>query len=62
MEHKFRIGESVYFRPSERGVDARSGTYQVIAWLPGDGELRYQIRHAGDAHQRVVRESELRKS
>lgn len=58
---KFRIGQFVSYRPRGKGLDARSGIYQVIALLPeSDGEFRYRIKHPADAHQRIAGERELR--
>jgi hypothetical protein len=58
---KFRIGQSVNYRPAVLGRNA-PGKYQVIKFLPQqkDGEPEYQIRHLNEGHERVARESELR--
>jgi hypothetical protein len=58
-EHKFKIGERVYFQSrSER--DARSGPCQIIRRLPEqDGEFQYVIRSEYENQQRVAKESEL---
>jgi hypothetical protein len=61
-EHKFKIGQVVYFRPKRSmvPVDAPSGSYQIIRRLPAaNGEFEYVIRSAYDGHERVARESEL---
>ena len=62
-EYKFRIGQSVYFRPkrpSGMQADARPGTYQIVRRLPAvNGQFQYVIRSMYDDHQRVAMESEL---
>jgi hypothetical protein len=60
MAHKFRIGETVYYRPAARGLQFARGTYEVMGHLPEkDGELEYRIKHIDQPHARVARESEL---
>jgi hypothetical protein len=58
--HKFRIGQSVNYRPAVRR--SALGKYQVIRFLPQrkDGEPEYQIKHLNEGHERVANESELR--
>jgi hypothetical protein len=63
-EHKFRIGQLVYFHPKgtwRSQVDAASGPYQITRRLPAavDGELQYEVRSAVEDHNRVAKESEL---
>ena len=61
--HKFRIGQMVTYRPTERGLDAPPGAYMVIARLPqGEetGELEYRIRNLSEEHERVAKENELK--
>jgi hypothetical protein len=59
MQHKFKIGQIVRFTP---GAHERSwgGMYQVVACLPEErGDRQYRIKSVKDAHQRVVRESQI---
>ena len=59
MGHKFKIGQIVRFTP---GAHERSwgGMYQVVACLPEErGDQHYRIKSVKDAHQRVVRESQI---
>ncbi|HWT30376.1 MAG TPA: hypothetical protein VN240_05035 [Propylenella sp.] len=59
MGHKFKIGQMVRFTP---GAHERSwgGMYQVVACLPEErGDQQYRIKSVKDAHQRVVRESQI---
>lgn len=61
-EHKFKIGQTVYFRPQKSiaPIDAPSGRYQITRQLPArDGEFAYAIRSDYENHDRVARESEL---
>ena len=59
MVHKFKVGQTVRFIP---GAHERSwgGLYRVEARLPDErGDLQYRIKSIKDAHQRVVRESQI---
>ena len=60
--HKFQVGEIVQLSPSvSRNV--LGGSYEVIQQLPeGNGEFQYRTKSMNEPHERVVRESELRKS
>jgi len=62
--HKFLIGQTVNYRPSERGQDAPSGIYRIIGLLPEgqNGAFQYRIKHSDEAHERIAKESELRKA
>jgi hypothetical protein len=57
--HKFRIGESVYYKGN---AGAPSGIYVVLTRLPQhkDGEFEYRIRHSRDPHQLKAKERELK--
>jgi hypothetical protein len=62
IEHKFKIGQLVYFCPKgARRVDSAPGPYQITKRLPAgkDGEFRYEIRSTFEEYDRVARESEL---
>jgi hypothetical protein len=63
-EHKFKIGQMVFYHP-RRGIvpiDAPTNRpFQIIQRLPlTDGEFQYRIRSAFEEHERVASESELR--
>ena len=61
-EHKFKIGQLVYFHPqrSRLVAGAPAGPYQITKRLPAvDGEFQYAIRSAYEDHERVAMESEL---
>jgi hypothetical protein len=60
--HKCLIGQTVNYRPSERGQDAPPGNYHIIGLLPRgqDGMFEYRIKHSDEVHERTAKESELR--
>jgi hypothetical protein len=58
-EHKFKIGEIVFFEPKV-SVNAARGAYQIIRRLPpSEGAFQYVIRNAYEDHERVAKEYEL---
>jgi hypothetical protein len=61
-EHKFKIGQMVFFHPKLRGVDAQTNRpFQITARLPPlDGEFQYRIRSPFEEHERAASERELR--
>jgi hypothetical protein len=63
-EHKFKIGQLVYFQPRKGPslpVFVSEGPYKVLKRLPATaGELQYVIRSTMASHDCVARESELR--
>jgi hypothetical protein len=60
--HKFQIGENVYLAPAlNRNVPG--GAHEVTKQLPHNGrEFEYHIKSANEEHERVARESDLRKA
>jgi hypothetical protein len=59
-EHKFRIGQTVYFTSRPIGQMAADGAYQVVKLLPSDGDdYQYRIKSASEAFERVAKESQL---
>jgi hypothetical protein len=59
-EHKFQIGQSVYFTSRPIGHMAANSTYEVVRLLPSDGaDYQYRIKNANEAFERVARESQL---
>ena len=59
-EHKFEIGQTVYFTSRPIGHMAANSTYQVVKLLPSDGaDFQYRIKSANEAFERVARESQL---
>jgi len=58
--HKFKIGQTVDFRPGRVGVPALMTAYKIIKLLPLDGsDLMYRIKSAGETFERVAKEREL---
>jgi hypothetical protein len=58
-DHKFHVGQTV-FLSLER--NARGGAYVVTKKLPErDGEFEYHVKSSYETHERIVRESQLRK-
>ena len=58
-EHKFKIGQRVYFNvPANLG--AAQGFYYITAHMPADGgQFQYRIKSAHEAHERVAKEGQL---
>ena len=62
-EHKFQIGQTVYFTSRLLGHMASNGTYRIVKLLPSDGEdYQYRIKSAAEAFERVAKESQLDRS
>jgi len=59
--HRFRIGQSVSYHPASRSQDAPRGAYEITGRLPksDDGQFEYRIKHSGESHERLAKESEL---
>jgi hypothetical protein len=59
-EHKFQIGQTVYFTSRPIGHMAANGTYRVMKLLPFEGDdYQYRIKSASEAFERVAKESQL---
>jgi hypothetical protein len=55
--YRFKIGDTVFL---ERSLAVPGGAYVITRQLPEhDGEFEYRIKSAREAHERVVRESQL---
>jgi hypothetical protein len=58
--HKFSVGQTVFYTSSPISRPGASGSYKVVRLLPSDGEdYQYRIKHAGEAFERVAKESQL---
>ena len=58
--HKYRVGETVYYTSPSFGRAAATGSYTVVRLLPSDGEeQQYRIKSSGEAFERVAKESQL---
>jgi hypothetical protein len=59
-EHRFQIGETVYFTSRPIGHMDPNSTYEVVKLLPSDGsDYQYRIKNPKEAFERVARESQL---
>ena len=60
--HSFAVGQMLEFDPGKFDGTAARGTYTVVRLLPNDGRDReYRVKNVRDGHERVVRESQLRR-
>jgi hypothetical protein len=58
--HKFHVGQTVSYTSSPITRPGASGSYKVVRLLPSDGDdYQYRIKHAGEAFERVAKESQL---
>lgn len=58
--HKFRVGQTVLYTSSPITRPGASGSYKVVRLLPSEGDdYQYRIKHAGEAFERVAKESQL---
>ena len=59
-DHKFKIGQTVAFRPMRSAIPASSQGYKIIRLLPAEGtDLIYRIKGVGEAFERIAKEREL---
>jgi hypothetical protein len=60
-EHKFRIGQTLDYRPDRRSIQPHSGKCKVVSLLHTEGDdPQYRIRCVSESFERVVWESQLR--
>ena len=58
--HKYRVGQTLNYKPSGPGRMQGSGDVKIERLLPPDqSENLYQVESLFDGHKRVVRESEI---
>ena len=58
--HKFTVGQTVFFTGAMMGRANAGGGYRVVRLLPPDGgDFQYRIKSAGEAYERVAKESQL---
>jgi len=61
--HKFRVGQKVQLVATLFEQYAPRGDYEIVRRPPNAyGEFHYRIKSADEPHERVVKESQLRKS
>jgi hypothetical protein len=61
MSHKFKIGDTVNYYPSDRMHSTARGTYTITGFMPtgGDHQPEYRINHFSEDFERVAVETEL---
>ena len=58
--HKFLVGQSVQYTAGAFGRSRTGGSFTVVRLLPSDGDdYQYRIKSAGEAYERVAKESQL---
>lgn len=58
--HKFSVGQTVYFTSGSITRTGASGNYKIVRLLPPDGdEYQYRIKSTGESFERVAKESQL---
>ena len=61
--YKFAVGERVEFSPGRFDGNVPRGLYTITRHLPSETlDMQYRVKSVRDSHERVVRESQLRKS
>ncbi len=61
LDHRFHVGQTVFVDRSPT-QNISGGAYIVTKKLPErDGEFEYRVKSMNEPHERVVRESQLRK-
>ena len=56
-DHRFKVGQSVNYTPGPR-----SGVYKITQLLPPEGEeLQNRIKSADEPHERVAKETDLKR-
>jgi hypothetical protein len=60
MNHKYSIGQAVYYEPSY-GIAAARGKYKVVRPLPieNDNKLSYRIKSVAESFERIAEEHQL---
>lgn len=60
--HKFRVGDRVEFTPGRFDGNMLRGLYTVARLMPSESkDMQYRIKSTRDAHECMVRESQLRR-
>jgi hypothetical protein len=58
--HKYKVGQSVEFRPRRSAMSTTSAGYKIVRLLPVQGgDPLYRIKSVGEPFDRVAREREL---
>jgi hypothetical protein len=58
--HRYSIGQNVRYTSGPFGRFGASGSFKIVKLLPPEGdEHQYRIKSAGEAFERVAKESQL---
>jgi hypothetical protein len=58
--HKFKVGQSVSFLSGSFDRGRTNSIYKITRLLPPESDdCQYRIKNADEAHERVVKESQL---
>ena len=61
-DHRFKVGQSVDYTSGPRSQAGSSGVYKITQLLPPEGEERqYRIKRANEPHERVAKETDLKR-
>lgn len=61
--HRFRVGETVQLIEGTHYLAPATGGYEIVRQMPDGGdEPCYRVRNRGEPHERVVKESQLRRA
>ena len=61
-DHRFKVGQSVNYTPGPRSQARSSGVYKITQLLPPEGDERhYRIKSADEPHERVAKETDLKR-
>lgn len=59
-QHKFKIGQSVQYRPDNNRAAPPSGTFKIVRLLPSIGrDQQYRIKNSTEPYERVAQEEQL---
>jgi hypothetical protein len=60
LVHKFKVGQTVRFKPNLREAIIPDQDYRIVANLPvRDDSPQYRIRNSGERHERVTTQEQL---
>jgi hypothetical protein len=60
-DHRFKVGQSVSYSAGPGRQPGSRGFYRIMQLLPSEGDERlYRIKSAGEPHERVAKETQLR--
>lgn len=61
-DHRFKVGQSVTYTPGRKGRAGPSSVYKITQLLPPErDELQYRIKSADEPHERVAKETDLKR-